>query len=41
MAEFHSVAPVFAVADVGATIRWCSVKPRITLNESRIFTDLS
>ena len=22
MAEFHSVAPVFAVADVGATIRW-------------------
>ena len=22
MAEFHSVAPVFAVADIGATIRW-------------------
>ena len=22
MAEFYSVAPVFAVADVGATIRW-------------------
>lgn len=22
MAEFHSVAPVFAVSDVGATIRW-------------------
>jgi uncharacterized glyoxalase superfamily protein PhnB len=22
MAEFHSVAPVFAVADIGVTIRW-------------------
>ena len=22
MAEFHSVAPVFVVADIGATIRW-------------------
>ena len=25
MAEFHSVAPVFVVADIGATIRWCLV----------------
>ena len=26
MAEFHSVAPVFAVADISATIRWYEVQ---------------